>query len=66
MADNRDQNWPDLFIGLYDRLTGRHAEITYDFDNLKIEIPSEATEDAAGVPWTFNGKLRISTKELRK
>ncbi|WP_136797926.1 MULTISPECIES: hypothetical protein [Desulfosediminicola] len=66
MAENRDQNWPDMFISLYDRLTGRNAEITYDFENLKVEIPSEASEDAAPVPWTFNGKLKIRTREVRK
>jgi len=24
--------WPDLAIGLYDRLTGRNAEIIYEFE----------------------------------
>jgi len=28
------KSWPDLAIGLYDRLTGRGAEITYEFDNM--------------------------------
>ncbi len=27
-------NWPDLAIGLYDRLTGRGSEITYEFDKM--------------------------------
>ena len=29
-------NWPDLAIGLYDRLTGRNAEISYEFDDLHL------------------------------
>ncbi len=28
-------NWPDLAIGLYDRLTGRNAEITADLKSQK-------------------------------
>ena len=27
-------------LGLYDNLTGRRAEITYEFDNMHIKIPS--------------------------
>jgi len=29
------QTLPDLAIGLYDRLTGRDAEISYNFDNFE-------------------------------
>jgi len=28
--------WTDLAIGLYDRLTGRGAEITYEFNNMEV------------------------------
>ena len=44
-TDNR-LNWPDLAVGLYDRLTGRGAETMYDFDNMEVAVPSNATEDA--------------------
>src|SRR4051812_24847416 len=33
------QTWPDLAIGLYDKLTGRGAEITYEFQSLEISVP---------------------------
>ena len=39
-AHEHTTNWPDLAIGLYDRLTGRNAEIAYEFDNLHLRIPS--------------------------
>jgi len=29
-------SWPDLAIGQYDRLTGRGAEIIYEFDNNEL------------------------------
>jgi len=39
-------SWPDLAIGLYDKLTGRNAEITYEFNNLEVSVPSSASEGA--------------------
>ncbi len=27
-----EATWPDLLIGIYDKLTGRGAQITYKFD----------------------------------
>jgi len=42
--------WTDLAIGLYDRLydrrTGRKAEITHDFDPLQVDVPSRTGADA--------------------
>ena len=55
--------WPDLAIGLYDRLTGRNAEITYEAENLEIRVPSAATENASHAVWRVNGTLRVRTRE---
>lgn len=41
-AKAETSTWPDLAIGLYDKLTGRGAEITYEFHNLQISVPSSA------------------------
>lgn len=54
--------WPELAIGLYDRLTGRNAEITYEFENFQLAIPSSANEDAKHANWKLNGALRIRTQ----
>lgn len=56
-------NWPDLAIGLYDRLTGRGAEITYEMDNLIVEVPSGASPDSPRARWVVNGGLRIRTRD---
>jgi hypothetical protein len=48
MSDKHTTNWPDLAIGLYDRLTGMNAEISYQFE--------EHAE------WVLNGKVKISTQ----
>ena len=47
MADSQPISWPDLAIGLYDRLTGRQAEISYEFENLHVKIPSDTTESSS-------------------
>jgi len=39
--------WPELAIGLYDRLTGRGAEIVYEFEDMQVDVPSGTGEDAA-------------------
>lgn len=56
--------WPDLAIGLYDRLTGRNAEITYDMEALQVQVPSGTGEDAEHATWRVEGKLRIRTRAL--
>lgn len=55
--------WPELAIGLYDRLTGRGAEITYEFEDMEVEVPSKAGEDADHAHWRLDGTLRITTRE---
>ena len=57
------QDWPDLAIGLYDRLTGRNAEITYDFDDLSVKVPSGTGPNAQSAQWSFSGSLKIRTRD---
>lgn len=62
MANERDtRTWPELAIGLYDKLTGRDAEITYGFDDFELHVPSSASADAEHARWKVNGTVRIST-----
>ena len=61
---NDTKTWPELAIGLYDTLTGRGAEITYDFENFEVLIPSSAASDASHAKWKMNGVLKIRTRDL--
>ena len=56
-------NWPELAISLYDKLTGRGAEISYNFDDFELYVPSSASKDAVHAKWKMNGTLRITTKD---
>lgn len=60
-AENATQDWPELAIGLYDKLTGRNAEISYQFDDFELDIPDSTNADAKHAHWRMNGTLRIST-----
>lgn len=55
--------WPDLAIGLFDRLTGRNAEITYELDNLEVWVPCKTGEDAGHAKWKINGALKIRARD---
>ena len=55
--------WPELGIALYDKLTGRGAEITYEFENLEVSVPSSASSEASHANWKLNGSLKIRTTE---
>lgn len=61
--DNEVVTWPDLAIGLYERLTGRNAAINYEFRNMTIEVPRDTGENAPRATWKINGTLRITTDE---
>lgn len=58
-----EQTWPDLAVGLYDKLTGRNAEITYEFDNLVVDVPSGTGAEVTHARWKVSGSLRIHTRD---
>ena len=62
---NETQTWPDLAVGLYDRLTGRGAEITYQLDDLNVDVPSHVGPDATYTKWTVNGTIRVRTRDSK-
>ncbi len=63
MAAEQTTNWPDLAIGLYDRLTGRNAEIAYEFLNLHVKIPSGTGSQAEHAEWILSGMIKVHTSD---
>ena len=63
MSEKQTNNWPDLLIGLYDNLTGRRAEITYEFDHMHIKIPSGTGSSAEHAEWVLHGIMKIRTRD---
>lgn len=62
-APKNTNNWPELAIGLYDKLTGRGAEITYDFQDFEVDVPSSTDDNADTARWRMNGILKIRTTD---
>jgi hypothetical protein len=57
--------WADLMGQLFDRLTGKGAEIAYNFQNLEIDIPRAVGpqgQNLGGAKWTINGRLIITAQ----
>jgi hypothetical protein len=63
MPASQPNNWPDLLIGLYDNLTGRRAEITYEFVDMHVKIPSGTGPSAEHAEWVLHGTLKIRTRD---
>ncbi|MEM8835097.1 MAG: hypothetical protein AAGD00_04675 [Planctomycetota bacterium] len=63
MNDTHTKTWPDLAIGLYDRLTGRNAEITYEFSNMNVHVPSGTGSNAEHAQWKLDGTIKIRTRD---
>ncbi len=63
MESSHTKTWPDLAIGLYDRLTGRDAEITYEFKDMHVKVPSGTGPNAEHAEWTLSGTIAIRTRD---
>ncbi|MDZ4832277.1 MAG: hypothetical protein SGJ27_00610 [Candidatus Melainabacteria bacterium] len=62
-TNNDTKTWTDLAIGLYERLTGRGAEIVYDMRNIEMQVPNKVGPDAEHTLWKVNGVLIVRTCE---
>ncbi len=62
VSPKKDETWPDLAIALYERLTGHHAEITYELENFEIMVPSGTGPDATHAKRILNGILKIRAR----
>ena len=63
--DNHISNWSDVLKDIVDKLTGKDMEVTYDFENLEIDIPKATGpegKELGSAKWKINGKFIISTQ----
>ena len=51
MSAEQTTNWPDLAIALYERLTGKNAQIVYEFEDMHIKVPSGTGAKAEHAEW---------------
>ena len=64
MSDEQHtQTWPELAAALYDKLTGRGAEITYEFEHMSVSVPSGTSDGASHAKWHIDGILKIRARD---
>jgi hypothetical protein len=64
-SSQRTTQWANLLTDLFDRLTGKGAEISYDFQELEIDIPRAAGpqgQELGSAKWVVNGRLTITAR----
>jgi len=55
--------WPDFVIVLFDLLSGRKAEVTWEFQNLELHVPITTGTNTEYAVWKVNGVLKVSARE---
>lgn len=61
--------WAEIMGQLVDKLVGKNMAMTYNFDNLTIDIPKAqgpGGRHIGSVKWTINGKALIATEAYKK
>ncbi len=59
------KTWPDLALGLYERLTGLGSEISYEFEDMQVHVPSKTGPDAEHALWKVSGTVKIRTSNRK-
>jgi hypothetical protein len=68
-SDPDISNWSDVVSDIIDKLTGKDMEVTYDFENLQIDMPKATGpegKEIGSAKWKINGKFVISTQLHKK
>lgn len=63
IEDKERVTFVDLGMALYERLTGRNATITYEFDKMTVEVPRDTGPNSPRAVWKMDGTLRVTTSE---
>jgi hypothetical protein len=61
--------WAEIMGQLVDKLVGKNTAMTYNFDNLTIDMPmaqGPGGRHIGSVKWTINGKVIIATVAYKK
>ena len=68
-TQERASQWTELLTQLLDKITGKDVAITYQFDNLEINVPKATGpkgQELGSARWNINGKVVIHSQLLNK
>lgn len=60
-------NWAEVVGQIIDRVIGKNMSMTYDFQQLTIDMPKAEGPDGkrmGSVQWTINGRIVITSKSI--
>ena len=69
ISSSQANHWAEVIGQLMEKLTGKNMRMTYEFDDLTIDIPSArgpGGQDIGGAEWKINGKITITTETYQK
>jgi hypothetical protein len=64
-SKENSSNWTELVSQLVEKLTGKDMAITYEFDNLVIDVPKatgHGVKEIGSDKWKIDGKFVISSQ----
>ena len=64
-TSSSSSQWTEIIAQLVDNLTGRNMSITYNFENLIIDLPKAQGPDGRDIgsaKWTINGRIMITAE----
>ncbi len=62
-TQNSQLTWPEFAVAIYDKLTGRGAEVSYTFDNFEVWVPSVTGTGSDHAHWKMSGTVKIKTRD---
>ena len=68
-SQETSNQWAELTGQIIDKLIGKNMSMTYDFQNLIIDIPKAegpGGKHMGSVKWTINGKITITSEAYTK
>jgi hypothetical protein len=68
-SSSQSSHWTEVVGQLMEKLTGKNMSMTYEFDDLTIDVPSArgpGGSNLGGVQWKINGKVTIITETYQK
>ncbi len=55
--------WPVVAVILFDLLSGRKAEVTWEFERMEIHVPITTGTNTEHAIWKLNGILKVRARE---
>jgi hypothetical protein len=63
MTKRKKRRGPTSPLFFFDLLTGRKAEVTWEFENLEVHVPIATGMNTEYAVWKLNGLMKVRARE---